>query len=1060
MSRGVGWVFLLAGVNGVWEGTALAQATSVEATPEAFRNPPRACQPTAMWFWNDDLDDAEIRRQIGALHAVGIASFFVHPMFGFGPAYLSEEHFHSLGVAADEARRRGLEMHIYDEYNWPSGTTGGEVIRDHPEFRAQVLVAYRRDAETVPQGAVPRVGEPLAAVRVDAAGPQPLDTTVEGDTLAWRLPPGTRGTLLILQVQRTAEVLPSAMWSPFCWHQEGYLDLLNPAAVREFIRTTHERYRAHLGAEFGKTVRCLFTDEVALPVPGVPENANLDEAPAYLPWTPGLPDLFREAKGYDLPPRLHELFLDRDRFVRTRVDFWDFVADRFVESYFKPVARWCRDHEIVLTGHLLGEEEIVLSALTAGDPAAALGCFDLPGTDSIFSKSSMLDARASVAPKFGAGVARHAGAARLLCETYTGSGWALGLEDMKRIFDWQSVLGTNWLMYMGSYYSIGGFRKLPGGSYPPSHLDQRPDWPYYRDLGDYVARICAMNTQGEPQADVAVLVPLDTIHSEASHGRHLNTRLKQVDATFVEVTNALLGLQRGFDYLQESQLADAEVAEGILRAGRGAYRALVLPAVSCLDRACLDRVARCVRGGVTTVFVNGLPHRSPDVEDVPGLLDPVLRPEGADLARAYDLGPGPAPVPTVRPLRDRARLVTGDAMADPSGLTLLEPLAQALADCPPVFAFAQRHPAVLTMHRSLADREQLHVVNRSDRAIDAVLTSRVAGAVLRLDPDSGRVQPLSAEVENGLLRIPLSIAPYDACFVHVLRWASPAAYPEAPRPEPRRMDLAPEWAFQPLGGNLYRLDSRIAFGDDATPPEPNDPRWTVCDTDRLLAELTKDGFESWQGRPFWVEAAFTLEAPLPVLQLVLEDLEPCTVSLNGEPLPTGARAFVWDHRNLVYDVAALAKPGPNRALLKSRFPAYRAPHVPPFLALRGDFAVDHERLAPTAARRLAAGTWTTQGFPNFAGTGEYTQTFDLPAQAAAAPGLTLRLGRVEGVVEASLNGRRIGARLWRPYEFDLTGYATPGRNELVLRVTSTLAGLFEKEQEQGSGLLGPVCLEW
>ena len=43
-------------------------------------------------------------------------------------------------VACAEARRYGLEAWLYDEYPYPSGMSGGEVLLEHPEAEHMILV--------------------------------------------------------------------------------------------------------------------------------------------------------------------------------------------------------------------------------------------------------------------------------------------------------------------------------------------------------------------------------------------------------------------------------------------------------------------------------------------------------------------------------------------------------------------------------------------------------------------------------------------------------------------------------------------------------------------------------------------------------------------------------------------------------------------------------------------------------------------------------------------------------------------------------------------------------
>lgn len=89
-------------------------------------------------------------------------------------------------------------------------------------------------------------------------------------------------------------------------------------------------------------------------------------------------------------------------------------------------------------------------------------------------------------------------------------------------------------------------------------------------------------------------------------------------------------------------------------------------------------------------------------------------------------------------------------------------------------------------------------------------------------------------------------------------------------------------------------------------------------------------------------------------------------------------------------------------------------------------------LLSEAGVERALGSWLVWGLERFSGYVDYTTAFDVPGDA---PGeLVLDLGRVLHLAEVWVNGERVGARLWPPFEFELAGKARAGRNELRVRV--------------------------
>ena len=51
------------------------------------------------WFWNDTLNEKEIRWQIAQMAEQGIRGFFIHPRQGLKQPYLSDAFFDMVEVA-------------------------------------------------------------------------------------------------------------------------------------------------------------------------------------------------------------------------------------------------------------------------------------------------------------------------------------------------------------------------------------------------------------------------------------------------------------------------------------------------------------------------------------------------------------------------------------------------------------------------------------------------------------------------------------------------------------------------------------------------------------------------------------------------------------------------------------------------------------------------------------------------------------------------------------------------------------------------------------------------
>ena len=99
--------------------------------------------------------------------------------------------------------------------------------------------------------------------------------------------------------------------------------------------------------------------------------------------------------------------------------------------------------------------------------------------------------------------------------------------------------------------------------------------------------------------------------------------------------------------------------------------------------------------------------------------------------------------------------------------------------------------------------------------------------------------------------------------------------------------------------------------------------------------------------------------------------------------------------------------------------------------------------------------------PEFAGKMKYTFSFAAKKEAS----VSLDLGIVGEVAELSINGKDMGIRICRPYEFDISDAIKDGENEVTVTVSNSLVRARKDElssfmQIPPSGILGEVTLKY
>lgn len=556
-----------------------------------FRDPPREFGFMAFWFWNDDLDDAELVRQIREFHAKGFGGFIAHPRTGLSRrvGYLTPEFFRLLRVAVEEAARLGLRVILYDEAGYPAGSCQGRVVAENPDWASKCVFRYPDYQDYI-------------EVRGPSRGfwrPSPgralgykLVTVVAGLEVAkGRLDPESLRCLTWDEREVVHYDLPAGDWrivSVWEGHSGGIIrgvfeeeedfhalappaaDILREDAVACFIRLTHDQYYAHLKDHFGSTIVGIFTDE---PSP----LGRCDYEVAWLrnrqPWTPGFLKHVQAWWDEDVALWVPALWLDFG--PRTEEFRWAWrkaVQQQLEEAFYKPIGEWCAAHGIALTGHSGDSNEM-----------GTLRPYQWPGQDLVWrmitpDKPRGADPRDSLTAKAAASAARLGRRRFNGTEVFGGYGWRLTLDEVKWMFDWHFVRGTNMIFPHAAFYSIRGRRAYES---EPDVTVHNVWWPYFGLLGEYGRRMCWLLSDGEEICETGIVSDGDSLAWEAAW--------------------ILEEHQQDFIFIDDPALCSASVESGRLAAGVQKLRVLVVDKPRRLSEVAKQRLREFEAGGSTVL---------------------------------------------------------------------------------------------------------------------------------------------------------------------------------------------------------------------------------------------------------------------------------------------------------------------------------------------------------------------------------------------------------------------------------------------------------------------------
>ncbi len=553
-----------------------------------FLDPPRDFTPVPMWFWNDDLDPDEIRRQVRAFHDREVYGFVLHPRMGLPKSipYLSGRFLDFVGAALEEAERLDMQVFLYDEAMYPSGSAHGEVVRSDPAFAAQSLVRRILAPGLEPAGRLVSLQEitvdPASGIGLEVRLLSPADLA---DPAALRTGPD-RVVAAFVQEPSGGRIRgihpgedsrdPDAPMAA---------DLLNPAAVDRFIALTHERYYARFRRHFGRTVRALFTDE--------PSMMGRGDMTGRIPWTTGFLEEVLEAGLRETD--LWNLFDGSPATAGLRRRFDRACRKRLERTYFQKAGDWCVRHGIALAGHPAD-----------CDATGPLRHFGIPGQDLVLRRvapetDTSLAGPESTLAKGVADAARCLGRRRCAVECFgccirngPGTGWDLPMEDLKWYADWLAVRGVNLFIPHAFYYSIRGDRARER---PPDVGPHSLWWDRYAGFSRFLRRLSWLVADAVLQAPVALLCTDDRLSWQGAR--------------------SLYERQVGFCYLPESCLLDGSgrMEGGRLVVGRQSFAVLLVEDREELLPGTLERLENLALSGFPVVFLEDHGPSRPDIVD-------------------------------------------------------------------------------------------------------------------------------------------------------------------------------------------------------------------------------------------------------------------------------------------------------------------------------------------------------------------------------------------------------------------------------------------------------------
>lgn len=746
-----------------------APAPNIRALRERFVDPPKNAGTTTLWWLNGKLSKEEIRKQLLNLRdRDGFSGVAPLTMFRKGtatePAYLADEYFEMYGCILDTAKELGMTVVFYDDCDFPSGTAGRQMAELYPndlmKYLARSIATVQGPAEAAvkaPPGKVMSVvaknldtGERRvvsAEVKIESASPAESKRKDASSIIRWPAPAGR------WEVQAfVCAIAPG---------NRGFVDYLDPQAMKKFMSLTYDRFAQKFPEHFGATVRMTFYDDL-----------STCYVPDRLLWTPAFNEKFCAKFGCSPEALYPALWEDiGTNTAAARANLYGFRNELLAEGYQRAVQEWCDKRNMVCSGHP-ADSYRANPLQSPGDTILWYKYQGAPLTDYINCLDNGIEGY-----KIPASAAYNYDRPVVVCEIYgnfhpeiqqmpndSNMLYRAGMEVYAR--------GINCLLPHGTWWDTSKVRIQPEISW------RNPDiGPGLPDYNRWAARCETLLRAGRHTADIGVLYPIDDLAARCqvdsmpfTHGAD------PVPGTdYYELSRLLTGeLRRDFTFLHPETVDErcrVEGCEFVLANTNNweRYRVLILPACRTIRVGNLQKARDFLAAGGKVIATTCLPEQSVEFgrdAEIRKLANEMFGPGGKGifvpkpdektLLQALD-GLGFAP---------DVRLTNATEIPRTYRLSLWR-WEKDMKNNPDTYQLGNR--AFAYLHRSVPDAEVYFFSNASDLEVSSDVQLRGRLRLEYWDPHTGNIQDIEASVatDNGkaVTRFRLTLPPVRSIFV-------------------------------------------------------------------------------------------------------------------------------------------------------------------------------------------------------------------------------------------------------------------------------------------------------
>ena len=504
--------------------------------------------------------------------------------------------------AVEEAEKRGLEVWLFDEWGYPTGTAAGKALENKTEWRSKKLHLMC----DLPLEAGQQV-EMRTPPHFLSAAAWPVGRDIFSSPLSAPVPVPDQNGWLRYTATHKRERLCLVTWEYDCFRtvgvfkpdpeedSQGTLDLLSYEAVAHFLSVMHESYVPLFGPYFGTTIKGFFYDEPFVSFP--------------FPYTFDLMEEFQKRKGCDLLPRLPLMLAGLDTPAMT--DYRDVCTTRAANAFYGQMADWCHTHRVELVGH----QDLDHSARTLDSVSGHFfknsAQSDGPGVDYIWAQ--LQPGVFSDFPRFAGSVKHLLGKAHAVSESFAATVSGKSPDYMRFCMEHQLLRGIDrfFLMIADPVEEDGHFFTPMSKSHPQSAA-------FAPLINRRIGLVNQLAGMGRPNASVAVYIPMDAVFSCLVNQKKPSAvsiaPYRPVWEYIDEAARLLCYAPVDFEYIWKEAVVELPLENGAFVTPAGQrISTLILPPSAVKEAQVFKKLREFAVQGGTLLFINHAPEELMDL---------------------------------------------------------------------------------------------------------------------------------------------------------------------------------------------------------------------------------------------------------------------------------------------------------------------------------------------------------------------------------------------------------------------------------------------------------------